>query len=726
MRRIEWRLLLGVTLVGLAALAWLGLAGLLLWAVLPEANWASLREALGSRVGLLVVLWALALLPVSVVLRNLIDSHVRAPARLAEEARLRLDGKVQQKLAARGSRETRHLAEVINEFNDRLEALRAQMDARVAEASHQVEQEKSRLAALMSELTKSVVVCTLDGRILLYNQRARVQFRRLSQAAGLTGGAELIGLGRSIYAVLDRERVGHALETVQRHLKRQATSASAQFVTTTAAGRLLRVQMTPVRSVDADGQVLTGEMSGFVLLLENITDEMEADTAKNRLLADLTEGSRSALANIRAAIEILDEPDVMPDLRERLLGVVREEVQSLSERIVELQQSSNEALTSRWPLEDMLGSDLLEAASRRIEAELPVRAVIEDTGEPLWLKIESYSLLQGLIHLAGRLHHHCGVTGLVLRLGRHEQRAVLDLVWVPDPDHPIEADLAWENEPLRTGQESLPITLRDVLERHGGDCWVEREQDEDGKRFFFRLLLPVAAPRDEQGRDVIHQDGRPEFYDFDLFRVSARTRTLEDSRLADLAYTVFDTETTGLNPVGGDEILQIGAVRIVNGKILRQERFDQLVDPGRSIPAAGITIHGITPERVRGQPGIDEVLPAFHAYCRDTVLVAHNAAFDMRCLEVKQRQTGVVFDQPVLDTLLLSALVHENHERHNLDDIAARFGLAIEGRHTALGDALVTAEIFVRLIPLLAEKNIHTLGQALEASRNTYLARVRY
>ncbi len=731
MNRFDWRLALGVAVVGAACLLWLLIAGALLWAVLDPADWATLVEALDGRAGLLLFLWAASLIPIATLLRYLKIHYIQAPARLAEEASLRINNQKAGPLKLRGSRENQRLAGLLNSLLDKQHALQAEMDDRVREASRQTEQEKSRLAALMSELTKSVVVCNLDGRILLYNNRARIQFRRLSRTPGVAGGAELMGLGRSIYTVLDRRLVQHALENVQRRLNRGAGAPSAQFVTTTPSGKLLRVQMTPVRQAETgeeeDSARSVAEMTGFVLLIENITDDMQADSEKDRLLTSLTEGSRAALANTRAAIEVLEYPDIEESMRERLLGVIREEIQGLSERIGEVQKATSKALRSRWPLEDMLGSDLIEVAVKRIRSELGLHAQQDEVDEQLWLKVESFTLLQALLHLATRLKEHCAVRSVALRLGENEAQACLDLMWTPDQDEGNKAELGWDMEPIRVGQETLSLTVHDVLERHGGECWIEQEVGDQRHRCFFRLLLPQATPQEElPAATFVRHESRPEYYDFDLFQSSERSESLDDRPLSELTYTVFDTETTGLNPAGGDEIIQIGAVRIVNGKVLRSEYFDQLVDPRRLIPPAGIQIHGITPDMVRGQPTIGEVLPAFHSFCADTVLVAHNAAFDMRCLELKEKQTGLKFDHPVLDTLLLSALVHENQESHRLEAIAERFGLTIIGRHTAIGDAMVTAEILVQLIPLLAEKGVHTLGEARQAAQQTYYARISY
>ena len=314
---------------------------------------------------------------------------------------------------------------------------------------------------------------------------------------------------------------------------------------------------------------------------------------------------------------------------------------------------------------------------------------------------------------------------LTLRLQPSSGRAQLDLIWSGQAMS-TETVMSWESEPMRFGTEVSPLSVRDVMQRHGGEFWFER--DRVRHQAFFRCLLPLA----EGARDVedlnaaaLRHASRPEYYDFDLFRASESQHALDDRRLAELSYTVFDTETTGLDPAV-DRIIQIGAARLVNGKLLRQEGFEQLVDPQRSLPEAGIAIHGIQPEMVRGQPTIDRVLPAFHIFVGDTVLVAHNAAFDMRFLQLAEGRSGVVFDQPVLDTLLLSAVVHPNQDSHRLEAIAERFGITVIGRHTALGDAIVTAEVFLKLIPLLAAMGIHTLGQAREAAQKTYYARLKY
>ena len=727
MRKVDPRLVWAIVASGLVMALWLVLMSVIVWSTLSPDERMAVGDVLAQRTVLVAVGWLIGLGLVAGVLRVLHRRYVGAPYQLLEETRVVLAATTPQKLKPRGTAEMQALASAVNELAAQRDQLRGDMTEQVAQASVRVQQEKDRLAALMAELNQSVVVCNRDGRILLYNQRARQQFRALSQEPGLADGTELVGIGRSIYAVFDRQLLAHALERIHQSMVRGVASPSAQFVTTTQGGQLLRVQVAPVRSGGSDavaGDAAQAVVSGFVLMLNNVTASVEEEAARDQLLHGLTEGSRASLANIQAAVDMLGYSDLEPAMRERFLGVVRDEVGAMGRRITDLAQRATQRLKTRWPMEDMLGADLAAAAQRQIAAHCTCPVTLDAVDTSLWLKVDSYTLLQALTYLAHRLVDEFEVRFLQLRLQAAGAHAQLDLVWSGQAMS-NETVMSWEMDSMYFGNERSPLTVRDVIERHGGEMWFERERVRH--QAFFRFMLPLASVQGVVDAELGESDySRPEYYDFDLFQMAEQGSALDDRPLSELAYTVFDTETTGLNPSEGDAIIQIGAARIVNGKLLRQECFEQLVNPGRGIPAASIPIHGITEDMVVGKPRIGEVLPVFHAFAQDTVLVAHNAAFDMRFLQLQEEATGIAFHQPVLDTLLLSAVVHPHQDSHRLEAIAERFNVTVLGRHTALGDALVTAEIWLRLIPLLQAQGIHTLRQAREAAQKTYYARLKY
>ncbi|GMV45213.1 MAG: hypothetical protein AMXMBFR66_06110 [Pseudomonadota bacterium] len=755
--RIDARAAAAALLPALAFGLVLALAAWLLAATLEPAERSAAWALVQPRLALLVMLWFLAALVGGAALHWAWRRYGAVPSRLAEQLQVlaaSADDRLPEPGAGRATAGARALAAAVNLLARQRQALRREMAERVAEASRAVDQERGRLAALMAELSESVVVCNLDGRILLFNARARLQLRALADAAGAArlGGVEPVALGRSIYALLDRRLVAHALEAVQQRLARGARNPSAQFVTGTAGGQLLRVQLAPVRAIGAarkdgaggtdgaggaDGErdaapaeaaQAAAPLDGFVLMLDNITREIAEADGRERLLHRLTEGTRSSAGNLQAAVELLDDPQLDAPTRERFLGVIRDEIGALVRRVNEAAAASAAALETRWPLEDMLGADFAAAAARRIEAACGSRVQPAGIEPDLWLRVESYSLLQALLHLALRLEQGWGPMRLQIRLAPAAQaaeRAQLDLVF---PLQPVSTETVVAWEPARRDGGSGPgaATLRDVVERHGGAFWFERERA--SQRAFFRFLVPLAATSAPlEAGAVVRPGSRPEFYDFDLFsRPAPAAGELGARRLVELTFTVFDTETTGLEPSAGDKIIQIGAVRIDAGKLRRHDSFEQLVDPERDLPQAGIAIHGIRAEMLAGQPKIAAVLAAFGAFAADSVLVAHNAAFDMRFLQLEEAASGVRFDMPVLDTLLLSALLHPHQESHRLEAIAERLGVPVLGRHTALGDAIVTAEVFLKMIPLLEAAGIGTLAQALEASRRTYLARLSY
>lgn len=700
----------------------LALAGIALWRDLAPGEREILEPVLNPRIGLLIMIGLVGAGAAAVLMRSFAEEAFAAPAQLADEVGLIVGTDPARRIKPVGSPELQRIAESVNQLADQRRSLQEDVEVRIGEARRSVEEERNRLAALMSELNQSVVVCNLDGRILLYNNRARLQFKAMSDTPTAAGGGEIIGLGRSIYMVFERSLIAHALESIQERIRRRSAQPVANFVTTTRAGQLLRVQMAPVLgSGEAEGEPA---VSGFVLMLDNITRNFEVETRRDQMLHTLTEGSRSSLANLRAAAEMLEYPDLDAELKDRFLKVIRDEVQGMSARLDDTANAFADALKTRWPLDEMLGADLVAAAQRRIEKKLGLPTKLEDVDPQVWVKVDSFSLLQAIGYLASRLSEEFEVREVRFRLSAAGRLVHLDLIWSGQAMS-TETVMAWELEPMTFAGESSPLTVRDVIERHDGEIWLQREKVQH--RAFFRLLLPSAIPQEQiEAAAYLKGDSRPEYYDFDLFKQTPASHELDDCLLSELTFTVFDTETTGLNPSEGDEIIQIGATRIVNGKLRKSESFDQLVDPQRELPEESTKIHGITPDMLVGQPAMGKVLPAFHAFAEDTVLVAHNAAFDMRFLQLKEASTGVRFTQPVLDTLLLSAVLHPSQESHRLEAISERMGVSVMGRHTALGDAIVTGEVFLRMIPLLADMGVRTLGEARRASEKTYYARVKY
>lgn len=689
----------GVLGTGVAVVALLG-------AGLPPDDQAWLSRLLAARAPLLGSIAALLLPVCGVIAAWLVRRYVIAPHALAEQARVLVAASSGHRVDAAGAPELHALAAEINRLAAAYHGVQADTAEKIAEAGSRLEEERNRLAAVMSDLSQGVLLCNADGRILLYNERARALFGT---------AAAPIGLGRSVFGVLDRDELVHALDKLQYALDQGAASPSTRFVTAVPARGLVRVQMTPF--LEAGGRI-----GGVVLALEDVTRFAGHEFQRRHLMQRLAADIRAPTASIRAAAEnMVAYPEMDVGQQQRFARIIAEESLALSRSIDEALGEYAEAIGASMSLEDMRAADLVTLALSRISA--PPRVQADDVDPRLWLRVDSFALLQSLAYLVRNLHEELAVDAARLRARAKPGFAEIDIVWNGAPV-PGEVLASWEGRPMPSGSKPSPLTLRDVLERHGGEMWQER--DGASGECCLRLLLPLGEAASQPVRRGLPEEGRPEYFDFDLFRSVGTQRAFDDQRLAEIAYTVFDTETTGLQPSAGDEIISLGAVRIVNGRLLKHEIFEQLVNPRRPISTASSRIHGIDATLLVSQPTLAEVLPAFHRFCEDTVLVGHNAAFDMRFLELKEAATGIRFDQPVLDTLLLSVAVHPSLQDHSLEAIAGRLGVRVIGRHTALGDALLTGEILLRLIPLLAERGIATLAQARDASQKTFHARLRY
>lgn len=175
-------------------------------------------------------------------------------------------------------------------------------------------------------------------------------------------------------------------------------------------------------------------------------------------------------------------------------------------------------------------------------------------------------------------------------------------------------------------------------------------------------------------------------------------------------FTVFDTETTGLDPRRGDKIIEIAGVRIEDGVIQESSAFMQLVNPERAIPWEAKQVNKISDEDVAGAPTIDTVLPQFLEFAQGSILVAHNADFDLGFLQSeKELCWGYIEIPECLCTMQLSRTLYPEEFRHNLDVMSSRLQIEMpQNRHRALPDVLMTAEALLKMIE---QGDIRTIEQ---------------
>lgn len=185
------------------------------------------------------------------------------------------------------------------------------------------------------------------------------------------------------------------------------------------------------------------------------------------------------------------------------------------------------------------------------------------------------------------------------------------------------------------------------------------------------------------------------------------------TRLEDLPILVVDLETTGLD-VRRDRVVSMGAVSGRGADLEKTGSFDLLVHPERPIPPISTAIHGITDDMAaEAQPFID-AFPKLDALLTDRVIVGHNIGFDLAILRSECKRVGLTWSRPIaLDLVRLAAALDPRERDLSLEGMAQRSGVTVSGRHTALGDAQMAAEMWVHILPRLAGAGIATLGDAM-------------
>ncbi len=177
--------------------------------------------------------------------------------------------------------------------------------------------------------------------------------------------------------------------------------------------------------------------------------------------------------------------------------------------------------------------------------------------------------------------------------------------------------------------------------------------------------------------------------------------------LDDVEFVVIDTETTGLRP-GSDRVIEVACVRVRNGEAI--DSFQTLINPIRRIPPFIAQFTGITQEMVNDAPTAKEVMPEVMRFIGDAIVVGHNVGFDIGFLSYEAQLVGRAFPPDGLDTIPLARRFCPGLKRFKLDMVASHLNIPTVNRHRALGDASVTAAVFLRILALARQQDISTLG----------------
>ena len=201
-----------------------------------------------------------------------------------------------------------------------------------------------------------------------------------------------------------------------------------------------------------------------------------------------------------------------------------------------------------------------------------------------------------------------------------------------------------------------------------------------------------------------------------------------DLELNEATYVVFDVETTGLSAVHND-LIQIAASKMYKGNIV--EQFDEFINPGHHLSAFTTELTGITDNHVRNTKPIEQVLQMFQDFCKDTVLVAHNATFDVGFMNVNYKRHDMpTITQPVIDTLELARNLYPEYKRHGLGPLTKRFQVSLEHHHMANYDAEATGRLLFIFLKEARENhgltNMMDLNTKLVAEDSYKKARVKH
>ena len=325
----------------------------------------------------------IVLVGLGLIIEQMFRGYIFPIRKLTEEVELIYSANPSHRVVLDGSADFVRLVEHINAGTGQFEALQTNVSKKIDTAMADLSKEKNILAAMMAELPEAILICNNEGQIILYNTQAKRFFNEQTvrhnrdngqfNGGGVSPGYEekrFLGIGRSIFALVDKNVIQHALDEMRVHLDRREEDVVSSFVLTAKGNRLLRGRTVPVLTSRR-------KFSGFIIIFSDITQGLRSEARAEFLLHSFQNRIRHSATSIKSAIGIMQEyPEMSQERRGRLIDIIKNESTALGQLI---QREANVALEhpkKEWPLVPVSAVDLIETFKRKSAKVLNVNLAV--------------------------------------------------------------------------------------------------------------------------------------------------------------------------------------------------------------------------------------------------------------------------------------------------------------------------------------------------------------
>ena len=396
-------------------------------------------------------------------------------------------------------------------------------------------EENRILATFISKLPEAILICDANGMILLHDSQSETYLLPdNSTPAGLVSLT-----GKSITSLVDKHLVEHALDEINAQLKQDIPHPVSTFILQKPP-RILQSQMVPILSA-------VGLFTGFVLILDDITQQSQAGKRVEALLNTLSKNARSPLASIRAAIEAMRAfPRMDEQHQNQFKEIIYTESIILSDILNNISDEYTSLIHAKKDLKSLFVRDFMQTAARRAQEKLGIRCHMKPCLDTEHIKINAdpYTFINAVLFILDRLKTETGLTEFYYQFYIKKNLVLIDISWKGNPVPP-KVMKQWETQDIGTQNIVSNLTLKEALNHHQSALWTYTEQDGGGEdlpclRFFIPLYDRPAQALLEP--DVALPESRIQMRDLEIFDHSDQTQELDNRLLTELSYTTLIRE----------------------------------------------------------------------------------------------------------------------------------------------------------------------------------------